>query len=230
MRRALSAASLLVALGIATVAIAKDKEPKDTKESTKDDKKAVGKVASKGITPYDQAIIDANKSFQAGLAGNAVDDAIAGYRKAIALDPNRPEGHLYLGAALYQKGDFAGAEEALGNAANRARADKAYANYLGKALFLLATTKDAQGKNEEGKTAWKAYEDFAKENPDQPFPAGSGDAPPMAVKVYPGSAADRQVKLDAYAKSVNDYAKVKELILKRQKELGIEPTAKPAGK
>jgi tetratricopeptide (TPR) repeat protein len=195
-------------------ASAKDKDEKTDK---KDDKKAKAGT----ISAYDQAIIDANKSFAAGLAGNVIDDAIAGYRKAIALDPNRPEGHLHLGAALFQKGDFPGAEEALVNAANRARADKAYANYLGKALFLTATLKEAQNKPDEAKTAWGAYADFCKSNPDQEYPKDSGPNPPMAVKTYPGSAVERETKIDNYAKMKVEYAKVKDLIEKRQKELGI---------
>lgn len=193
----------------------KDKDDKATTES--------GGSAKKGtaISAYDQAIIDAHKAFQAGVAGNVLDDAISAYRKAIGIDPARPEGHLYLGAALYAKGDYPGAETALGDAANRARAGKEYANYLGKALFLTATTKEAQNKSEEAKTAWTAYADFAKANPDQEYPKGSGDAPPMLVKVFLGSAMDREVKIDAYAKMKTDYAKVRELIEKRQKELGI---------
>ncbi len=213
LRRALP---LLALLTVSSAALAKD---------DKAEKKTAG---PKAISDYDQAIVDAHKAFQAGLAGNAIDEAITGYRKAIAIDPNRPEGHLYLGGALYQKADWGGAEEALTNAANRAKADKSYTNFLGKALFLTATVKEAQAKTEEAKTAWKAYEDFAKENPDANYPEGSGNAPPMAVKVFAGSAAERQTKLETYSKMVVDYAKVKELILKRQKELGIEPTpAKP---
>jgi tetratricopeptide (TPR) repeat protein len=179
---------------------------------------------------YEQQIAEAHKAFAAGVAGGALDEAIAAYRKAITVDPNRPEGHLYLGGALYQKGDYAAADEALTQARDRAKADKSYANLLGKALFLTATVKEANGKPDEAKTAWKAYEDFAKENPDRPFPNGSGDAPPMALKVYPATATDRQTKLDTYAKSVNEYAKVRDAIAKRQKELGIEPQAKPEKK
>jgi hypothetical protein len=84
--------------------------------------------------------------------------------------------------------------------------------------------KEAAGKPEEAKVAWTAYATFAKENPDQDYPKGSGDAPPMAVKVYPASAVDRETKIENYAKMTTEYAKVKELVLKRMKELGIEPT------
>ncbi len=217
-RRFLVASSVVLALGASAVAFAKG-------EKAKDDKKAA--AAAKGMSEYDKQITEAHKAFSAGVAGGALDDAIAGYRKAITVDPNRPEGHLYLGGALYQKGDYAAAEEALGQAQNRAQADKVYTNYQGKALFLIATVKEANLKPEEAKTAWKAYEDFAKANPDQEFPKGSGDAPPMAIKVFPGSAIERQAKIDNYAKSVTEYAKVKEAILKRQKELGIDPNVKP---
>jgi tetratricopeptide (TPR) repeat protein len=217
-RRALAVSALLATCAVAALSYAQGKDKKDAKSTV-----------AKGMTEYENQIATANKSFVAGMAGNALDDAIAGYRKAITLEPTRPEAHLLLAGALYQKGDLAAAEEAAGQAANRARADKAFVNHLGKALFLDATVKEAQGKTEEAKTAWKAYADFAKDNPDQPFPEGSGDKPPMAVKVFPASAAKRTEALDAYSKSVSEYAKVKELILKRQKELGIEPTpAKPA--
>jgi len=216
-RRFLVASFVVVALGASALAFAKDEKPKG-------DKKA---AAAKGMSEYDKQITEAHKAFSAGVAGGALDDAIAGYRKAITVDPNRPEGHLYLGGALYQKGDYAAAEEALGQAQNRAQADKVYTNLQGKALFLIATVKEANLKPEEAKTAWKAYEDFAKANPDQEFPKGSGDAPPMAIKVFPASAIERQTKIDNYAKSVTEYAKVKDAILKRQKELGIDPNVKP---
>lgn len=218
-RRTLVALSIVAALGASALAFAKDKA-----EEKKDDKKP---AVAKGMSEYDKEITAAHKAFAAGVAGGALDEAIAGYRKAITVDPNRPEGHLYLGGALYQKADYAAAEEALAQAQNRAKADKAFTNFLGKALFLTATVKEANGKAEEAKTAWKEYEEFAKANPDQEFPKGSGDAPPMAIKVFPASAVERQAKIDTYAKSVNEYAKVKDAILKRQKELGIDPAAKP---
>lgn len=219
MRRSLSVLMLGSLVSLSAVALA-----------AKDDK-AKASPGAQAMSEYDKTIIDAHKAFAAGVAGGALDDAIAGYRKAITLDPNRPEGHLYLGGALYQKGDYAAAEEALTSAQNRAKANAAYANYQGKAMFLLATVQEAVGKPDDAKTAWKAYEDFAKANPDKPYPEGSGDAPPMLVKTHPGTAVERQNKLETYAKSVTEYAKVKEAILKRQKELGIEPTpAKPAAK
>jgi tetratricopeptide (TPR) repeat protein len=222
-RPSLLAAGLVAALAFSVVpkafAAPKDKDEKGAADKTeKTEKKTSGKTA---VSAYDQAIIDAHKAFQAGVAGNVLDDAIAAYRKAIGIDPTRPEGHLYLGAALYAKGDYAGAETALGDAENRARAGKEYTNYLGKALFLKATAKEAQAKSEEAKTAWTAYADFAKANPDQDYPKGSGDAPPVLVKVYAGSAMDRGVKIDNYVKMKTDYAKVRELIEKRQKELGV---------
>lgn len=223
---------LFAALGVSAVAFAKDKkgdksEEKKDDKSEKSEKKDDKAGVAKAMSDYDKQIAEAHKAFAAGIAGSALDDAIAGYRKAITTDPNRPEGHLYLAGALYQKGDFGAADESLVQAVNRAKADKLYANLLGKALMLTATTKEALGKPEDAKTAWKAYEDFAKENPDANYPEGSGAAPPMAIKVYAGTAVERQAKLDAYAKSVTEYAKVKEAIIKRQKELGIDPNVKP---
>lgn len=213
----LGVALLGTAVGTAAFVQAKDK---DKKEEAK---------KPKGVSEYDAQINEANKSFAAGMAGGATDDAIAKYRKAITLDPNRPEGHLFLAGALYHKGELTAAEEAATSAASRAKADlKQFANWYGKALFVTATVKEALKKPDEAKAAWKEYADFAKDNPDKPYPEGSGDAPPVLLKVYPASAADRQAKIEAYAKSVTDYAKVKELILKRQKELGIDPNPKPA--
>lgn len=233
LRRLSVVLGLFAALGVSAVAFAKDKkapkseEKADDKKSDKAEKKDDKPGVAKAMSEYDKEIVEAHKAFAAGIAGNALDEAIAGYRKAITTDPNRPEAHLFLGGALYQKGDFAAADEALMQAVNRAKSDKAYANYLGKALMLTATTKEAMGKPDDAKTAWKAYEDFAKENPDANFPDGSGAAPPVAIKVYPGTAIERTAKLEAYAKSVTEYAKVKDAILKRQKELGIDPNAKP---
>ena len=217
--RLLAVFGILTALGVSAAVIA---APKDEKKGEK--------KSAQSISAYDQLILDGHKAFAASIAGGVMDDAINAYRKAITNDPNRPEGHLYLGGALFQKADYAGSEEALTNAANRARANKAYTNFLGKALFLTATVKEAQQKPEEAKAAWQAYSTFAKENPDQEFPKGSGDAPPMLVKTYAGSAVDRETKIENYAKLTTDYAKVKELILKRQKELGIDPTPKPVPK
>lgn len=215
-------AKLLVVGAVASisfVALAADKDKKGA-----DDK---GKPASAkpGITAYDQAIIDAHKAFAAGLAGNQLDEAIAAYRKAIALDPARPEGHLFLAGALFQKGDFAGAEESAQTAETRAKADKQFLNYQGKAIFLLATVQEAEEKSSDAKKTWQRYTDFAKANPDQNYPQGSGDAPPMLVKVFPASALDRDTKIDSYAKLYQDYAKVRDLIAKRQQELGIPTTA-----
>jgi tetratricopeptide (TPR) repeat protein len=223
LRRALISLGLLASVSSAAVVLA---APKDAEKTEKKEKKPATS-AKPTISTYDQAILDAHKAFAAGLAGNVLDEAISAYRKAIALDPNRPEGHLYLGAALVQKGDLGGADEALTNAANRARASKEYVNLQGKALLLQATAREAAGRTEDARKSWAEYTEFAKANPDSEYPKGSGDAPPMALKVYPATALDRTVKIDAFAKSKTDYAKVKELIEKRQKELGIPEPKKP---
>ena len=223
MQRAALCGSLVASVLVAALAFGKPKDDKTVEA------KPASSASARGVQPYDQAIIDGHKAMAAGLAGNQLEDAITAYRKAIAMDPTRPEGHLYLGGALFQKADYAGAETALADAANRARADKSFTNLLGQALFMTATVKDAQGKTDDAKTAWTAYADFAKSNPDQKYPDGSGDAPPMMVKVYPGSALDRGTKIDTYKKMVVDYAKVKDLIEKRQKELGMgTPEKKPS--
>jgi tetratricopeptide (TPR) repeat protein len=231
LRRLSVVLGLFAALGVSAVALAKDKKGEKTDEkpekAEKPEKKDDKPAASKGISEYDKQLIEAHKAFAAGVAGGALEDAIAGYRKAIATDPSRPEGHLFLAGALYQKADYAAADEALTQAVNRAKADKLYANYLGKALMLQATNAEVSGKPTEALAAWKAYDEFAKANPDAVYPEGSGAAPPVALKSHPGSALERQAKLEAYAKSIGEYAKVKELILKRQKELGIDPNAKP---
>ncbi len=199
----------------------KDAKP-EAKAEPKDDKPGVNKA----VSPYDALLLEANRAFAAGLAGGVLDEAIAGYRKAIESDPARPDAHLYLGAALYQKGDYDACEESLTGAASRARVDKAFTNLLGKALFLTATVKEARGKGDEAKLAWKAYEDFAKDNPDQDLalkdklPEGA-PTPPVTIKVYLASAIDRETKIEAWDKRVQEYAKVRELVLKRQKELGI---------
>jgi tetratricopeptide (TPR) repeat protein len=232
---------LAALVGSFAVAVAVDAAAKDKKDKAKTAASASASASAtadktgvaKAIAPYDQAIIDASKAFVAALAGGNLDEAANGYRKAITVDPSRPEAHLYLSAVLFQKADWANAEQACTDATSRARADKAYVNTLGKALFMMATLKDAQAKRDDAKAAWQAYETFAKENPDQEM---QGTLPeglppfPMLVKVYPASAADRQTKIDNYQKLEKDYAKVKELVLKRQKELGIEPTKKPEEK
>jgi tetratricopeptide (TPR) repeat protein len=216
MRRRRVVALALLVVAAASPAFAKPEAAKPEARSSD----ATGKPK---ISEYDQLLVDANKAFVAGLAGGAIDDAIAAYRKAIANDPARPEGHLFLAGALFQKGELDAAGEAASQAAGRA-GDRP--NVLGKALFLSATILDAQAKPTEARAAWAAYAAHATAHPDQPFPKGSGDAPPMRVKVWPANAADRLAKLDAREKAVADYAKVRELIDKRQKELGI-PAPKP---
>jgi len=218
---------LAVVVAVAVVPFAAYAAGKD--KSAAGDKPAATAASGKPvISAYDQAIIDANKAFAAGLAGNQIEDAIAAYRKAIAIDPNRPEGHLFLAGALFQKTDFSGSEDAAMTASTRAKANKEWTNYLGKALFLVATAREANGKTDEARAAWEEYASFAKANPDQEYPKGSGDAPPMLVKVFPASALDRETKIDGYAKMKTDYAKVRELIEKRQKELGIPTGPTPA--
>jgi tetratricopeptide (TPR) repeat protein len=179
--------------------------------------------ARKGLSAFDTQLIDAHKSFIAGSAGGAIDDAIAQYRKAIAADPARPEGHLYLGAALFAKGDYAGADEALNGAISRARADASLAALLGKSLFLRAVELEAASRAEDAKTAWQAYAEFAKEHPDQPAPKGFPESSPVVMAVYPGSATERVTKIELNQKLREDYAKVRALIEKRQKELGETP-------
>lgn len=232
LRRLTVTLGLFAALGASTVAAAKDKKAEKADEGEKkadkggkpDDKPG----GAKGIGEYEKLLLEAHKAFAAGLAGGALDEAIVGYRKAIGAEPTRPEAHLFLAGALYQKGDHAAADEALGQAVNRAKADKTFANVLGKAMFLTATNLEAMGgKGAEALAAWKAYGEFAKDNPDAQSPEGAGATPPWLLKVHPGSAIEREAKLESYAKSINEYAKVKEAIFKRQKELGIDPNVKP---
>lgn len=155
--------------------------------SAKDKKEDAKPAKPKGVSEYDGQINDANKSFAAGMAGGATDDAIAEYRKAIAMDPTRPEGHLFLAGALYHKGEFASAEEAATTAVSRSKADlKNFANWHGKALFVVATIKETLKKPDEAKVAWKEYADFAKDNPDKPYPEGSGRHAAGAAQGLPG--------------------------------------------
>ena len=224
----LLAATLLVPafFAVAEAAAPKKRKPKAessasaaTSEPDASPAKPADATGKRGILPFDQAIIDANKTLAAGLAGGALDDAVAAYRKAIAIDPARPEGHLYLGAALYQKADYTSADEALTAAIARSKSDPAFATWLGKAMFLRAMTFESAGKPDEAKAAWQAYGAFAKEHPDQDPPKGSGDAPPMPLRVHPGTATERETKLELNARLREEYGKVKVLIEKRQREL-----------
>jgi tetratricopeptide (TPR) repeat protein len=222
LRVALVGVGFVVLSASAVVLAAPKKKPASESEKTDKTDKKDDKKASKGVTPYDQAVLNANKALAAGAAGGALDEAVGLYRKAIEVDAARPEAHLYLGGVLYLKGDYPGAIEAASTANTRAKADKSFTNFEGKALFLEATAKEASGRLEDAKAAWLQYETFAKEHPDQEYPKGSGDAPPMLVKVFPGSAVDRVAKIENAARLKTDYAHVKELVLKRMKELGIE--------
>jgi tetratricopeptide (TPR) repeat protein len=53
------------------------------------------------------------KKATAARVGGRLDEAIALYRKALALEPKWPEGHWYLGTLLYEKDAFADARAAL---------------------------------------------------------------------------------------------------------------------
>lgn len=188
-----------------------------------------GSMASKKVSAYEQQLLDAHKALIAGSAGGVLDNAVDGYRKAIALEPQRPEAHHFLAGALFYKQDFVAAQEAISNAISRARGDTTQIALLGKSLFLSATIKEALDKNDEAKLGWIAYAEFAKLHPDQEMSKEKlvGDSPPMISKVYPATVVDRVNRLDAYGKLVTDYAKVKERVLARQKELGVtEPIKK----
>lgn len=228
-----SASIALVAIltpALSSEATAAPKKKKPKVEASASDAAPIAREAPppassvrKGLSPFDAQLVDAHKSFVAGSAGGAVDDAIVLYRKAIAADPARPEGHLYLGAALFAKGDYAAADEALNGAISRAKADESLANLLGKALFLRAVALESAGRADEAKVAWQAYVDFAKGHPDQPAAKGYGESAPVVVAVYPGSGTERQTKIELNQKLKEDYAHVKVLVEKRQKELGELP-------
>lgn len=213
----------MVVLSASVIAVA---APKKKAAPAEEEPKKEEKKAAKGASAYDTAVTLAHKSLAAGTAGGALDEAAGLYRKAIEVDTARPEAYLYLAGVLYLKADYAGAEEAASTAFTRAKADAQFVSFEGKALFLQATAKEAAGKLEDAKPLWTQYGEFAKAHPDQEFPKGSGDAPPMLVKVFPGSAVDRLAKIENAARLGTDYAKVKELVQKRMKELGIEPTKK----
>ncbi len=67
------------------------------------------------------------------IAGGALPDAVTAFRKALALDPERPEDWFGLGEALLALGDADGAAAAFGEALGRAPQSLGIANWLGHA-------------------------------------------------------------------------------------------------
>ena len=106
---------------------------------------------------YERALAaepNAESEYQLGvldLHGDAVDSAIARFRKAIQLNPGIAEAHAMLGAALLLKKDYRRAERALREALNffpdipeaaRARAGTHY--NLGQALVAMDRLDEAR--------------------------------------------------------------------------------------
>lgn len=107
------------------------------------------------------------------LANDALDDAIASYRRAIAIDPRFGQAFLNLGQSLARKLDFEGAIEALRHGLEILPGD--VPSYRRLALLLRRL-----GRNEEAGAAYREWERHAPDDPVAAHMASAllGEAPP----------------------------------------------------
>jgi tetratricopeptide (TPR) repeat protein len=186
-------------------------------------KEATNKPAvAKAMTSYDRLIFAGHAAMATSSAS-----ASASYVAAIAMNDKRSDGHLYLAGLMYREHDYDNALLEV-NRARDAADPSTHPNLRAKALFLRAMILESQRKLSEAKMAWDDYIAFAKDHPDENYPTGSGSAPPMKMKTFASNALERKQKIEAYEELTKKYVKVRELVIKRQKELGIEASAKPS--
>ncbi len=152
----------------------------------------------KGISPFWESV----KVGDAAYVARDYDGAIAAYTQALASEPQNGLGHYRIGEAHLAKGDLRQAEEAWVAALRFAAGDPAL---RAKVLFVLADLRERQLAYPEAKDGWSNYEAHVK---GQPAAAG-----------YPETAPERQKRIDTWVDIKQQYAAVKERIVKRLAEV-----------
>jgi tetratricopeptide (TPR) repeat protein len=153
--------------------------------------------AAKPDRKYMEQIVKGDGSYVA----RDFDGAIAAYREAIKLEPEKALGHYRVGAAQLAKGDQKEAEAAFVNGLRFVGKD---GTLRGKLIFALADLRERQKNNDEAIARWKEY---AKNAEDQ-----------KEAFTYPATATERVSRNEAWKKNVADSEEVKTRIAKRLKE------------
>jgi tetratricopeptide (TPR) repeat protein len=156
--------------------------------------------------PADPAAVASNREYATDCAqantryaAHDFEGAIAGYRKAIELSPDKPLAYYLLGEAQLAAGNLVEAEAAWGHALDSSDKD---VTMHARVLFCIADLKERQRKWEDAKTAWQAYLDWAEQHPN----AGA----------FPPSASSRRQVLDAVIKQDKQYEIVRQRIAAAQ--------------
>jgi tetratricopeptide (TPR) repeat protein len=151
----------------------------------------------KGISPYTELINKGDRAFVA----RDFDGAIAAYREAIKLDPEKALGHYRVGEAQLIKGDQKEAEASFVNGLRFVGRD---GTLKGKLVFALADLRERQKNNDEAIGRWKEYSTNAETEKE--------------AITYPATATERVARNEAWKKNAAESAEVKDRIAKRLKE------------
>jgi len=149
----------------------------------------------KGISPYWEAIREGDGAYVA----RDYAAAIAAFKRAISLMPQKALAHYRLGQALLASGATAEAEQAY-QAALRFAEDP---TMKAKALFVLADLRERQRDLPAAAESWAAY---------------SGPAQAPGANGYPATATARKAAIARWQEMEAGYAKVKERIAARVAE------------
>ncbi|HOU92353.1 MAG TPA: tetratricopeptide repeat protein [Polyangiaceae bacterium] len=149
----------------------------------------------KGISPYWEAIREGDGAYVA----RDYPAAIAAFKRAVGLMPQKALAHYRLGQALLASGATAEAEQAY-QAALRFAEDP---TMKAKALFVLADLRERQRDLPGAAEGWTAY---------------SGPAQAPGANGYPATATARKAAIARWQETEAGYAKVKERIAARVAE------------
>lgn len=188
-----------LALSVSSLSFAAEEQEADTKEGSK----AAGKDRKdpdgiQGISPFMERIIEGNAAYM----GRDYAGAIGKYQEALREKPSRALGHYMLGQAFLADGKHKEANEAWQSALRFAEKDPVL---KAKALFVLADLRERQERFDDAVEAWKAYAQFVGANPN--------------ANGYPNTPIERQKALDTRKDLETKYAKVKERIAQREKDV-----------
>lgn len=205
MRKLTILLGLSACLGVANGALAADKaaaasDGKDAKsdgpqigsDGVRRDPKGV-----KGISPYLEMIAKGDRA----VVARDFDGAIAAYREAIKLDPEKALGHYRVGSAQLAKGDQKEAEAAFVNGLRFVGKD---GTLKAKLIFVLADLRERQKNSDEAIGRWKEYSKNAEEQKE--------------ATTYPATATERVARNEAWKKNAAESEEVKTRIAKRLKE------------
>ncbi len=149
-----------------------------------------------GISPYMEAV----KKGEDAYVARDFKGAIAAFQEAIKLDIQNALAYYRMGEAQLADGNLAEAEAQWQSAMSRTGS----LDLKAKIHFVLADLKERQGKWQEAKDAWNAYQTFLQNNP--------------KALGYAASAIERIKQIDRRVKDEKDYGEVKARTKKREEE------------